>query len=85
MLGAEERAARAEADLERAAEAAALAAAADGPSRAELAARLEEQFGVLEAMQARVAAAEARTGELEAENEVLLEQLAELSLAAEAE
>ena len=52
---------------------------------AELTQQLEEQFEVLDGMQQRVETAESRCAELQAENEVLLEQLAELSLEAEAD
>lgn len=49
----------------------------------ELKRALEEQFEVLDGMQQRAAAAETRSQELEAENELLLERLAELEIANE--
>jgi hypothetical protein len=46
---------------------------------------LEEQFEVLDGMQQRLTASETRNQELEAENEVLLEKLAEMQLTLEGE
>lgn len=55
----------------------------DGGEVSELKRALEEQFEVLDGMQQRAAAAETRSQELEAENELLLERLAELEIANE--
>jgi hypothetical protein len=59
------------------------ATTADTDDVAELKRALEEQFQVLDEMRAKLTASEQRTVELEAENELLLERLAELEIAAE--
>ena len=56
---------------------------ADNDDVAELKRALEEQFQVLDEMRAKLTASEQRAVELEAENELLLERLAELEIAAE--